>query len=103
GTSSIVVPSLSASTLYPARVEFYDINTNGSVVLNWKPGNTGNFALIPTTNFFRDSAGTTAGVIGTYWTNTAFLGTPSYADYQTQINYNKGSGQPGNTWTVTNF
>ena len=103
GTSTAVTSSLAANTTYPVRVEFYDVNANGSAILSWKPGNTGSFATVPTANFFQDAGGTIAGVVGNYWTNTAFLGAPSLTDYQTQINYNKGSGQPGDTWVATNF
>ncbi|MEZ0254187.1 MAG: DUF1800 family protein [Chthoniobacter sp.] len=103
GTSTGTTASLTANTLYPARVEFYDVSANGSAILSWKPGNTGSFVTVPATNFFQDAGGTIAGVAGNYWTNTAFLGVPSFSDFQTQINYNKGSGQPGDTWAVTNF
>lgn len=103
GTSTATVASLTASTTYPVRVEFYDINANGSVVLNWSPGNTGTYALVPAANFFQDAAAAKAGIVGNYWTNTAFLGTAAFSDFQTQINYSKGSGQPGDTWAVTNF
>jgi uncharacterized protein (DUF1800 family) len=103
GTSTATTSSLTANTLYPVRVEMYDIGANGSAVLSWKPGNTGSFVTVPTTAFFQDAGGTTAGVVGTYWADTAFVGDPYFVDYQTQINYNKGSGQPGDTWTVQTF
>ncbi|EDY17397.1 Protein of unknown function DUF1800 [Chthoniobacter flavus Ellin428] len=103
GTSTTTVASLTASTAYPVRVEFYDVNANGSAVLSWKPGNTGPFVTVPAANFFQDSGATTPGVVGSYWTNTAFLGTPSFSDFQTQISYSKGSGQPGDTWAAANF
>jgi len=103
GTSTTTVAGLSALTTYPVRVEFYDVNASGSVVLSWKPGNTGSFATVPAANFFQDAGATTPGVVGNYWTNTAFLGVPSFSDFQTQINYSKGTGQPGDSWAAANF
>ena len=41
--------------------------------------------------FVQDAGQTVPGVVGTYWTNTGFIGAPSFADYQTQINYSVGT------------
>jgi uncharacterized protein (DUF1800 family) len=93
--------SFTANQIVPIRVEFYDTGSSGSAVLSW--GTSGTYATIPASNFFQDAAATIPGVVGNYWTNTAFEGYPSFADYQTQINYSKGSGQPGDIWSGTAF
>jgi hypothetical protein len=103
GTAVSALVNLTASQVVPLRVEFYDFGGNQQAVLSWKTPGASSYVTIPTTNFFLDSLATTAGVAATFWANTAFAGEPYYADYQTQINYSKGSSQPSDTWAVQTF
>jgi len=103
GTSTGTI-SLNSNDVVSIRVEHYELTGNGSVVLNWKtPAAPSTFVLVPTTSLFRDLGATTPGVAGTYWTNTGLLGSYSFADYQTQINYNITSSQPNQTLVPTDF
>ena len=105
GTGTSPAITLTANQVVAARVEFYDYNSNGEAILSWKVPGATNYVTIPVASFYADAAGTqqpvTGAVTGSYWTDTAFIGYPFFADYQTQINYNKGSGEPGDSWPST--
>ena len=104
GTSSSGPVPMTAGTPVPVRVEFYDTGSNGSAILSYAvAGPTPSYATIPASQYFLNAAATQPGVAGTYWTNTAFIGAPSFADYQTQINYSVGNLKPSKTLTTTDF
>ena len=103
--SHVTGVNLTANQVVPIRVEFNEFTGNASVALNWKtPAATTSFVLVPTTSFFQDAGGFTAGLAFSSWTNTGMLGLPSFSEFRTQVNYNVGGGQPSQTLAaVDNF
>ena len=99
--TSVNVP-LTLNTAVPIRVEYNELTSSASCILQWTPPSSTK-ATIPAANFFQDAAKTLPGLTGNYWTDTGMLGAPSFSDHPTQINFSYSTGQPSQSLVVTDF
>jgi uncharacterized protein (DUF1800 family) len=106
--SSTVTPiqsapiALSASTNYPIRVEFYEGTNAALVQLRWKTPTASSFANIPTINVLRPTANI-SNWLATYFNNTTMSGVAVYTNYESQVNYNWGTGTPDPAIGITTY
>lgn len=99
GSNSSATFAMNANTAYDIKMEYYDATRSATAKLSWKGPGISSKTIIPSSVVSSAASGLSA----TYFSNTAFTGSPTLIRPDRNLNFSWGSGSPDASLPANGF